>query len=149
MKELAYVVLKEFSKENVFRAGEFIITRLYRGAQSEGLDIFGHKKFANKVLVSKQEIQVYSLPQIAKTASHRILRTYQQVQSWVGDGALNPSKFGWEISNGKMMPNKMKKQHPSQRLLSIHVIRCNCKTYCDNKSCTFKQHGQDCNLSCV
>ena len=146
LKEVAYVFLKESSKEDVLRAGEFLITSLYGGAQSEGLDILRYNKFANKVLVSKQVVQVHTLPPTAEAASHHILRTYQQVQSWVGDGTLNPSDFGWDISNGKMMPIKMKNQPAPQRLLSI--IRCNCKTNCDNKRCTCKKHGLDCNLSC-
>ena len=65
---------------------------------------------------------------------------------YVGDGTLNPSEFGWDISNGKMMPIIMKNQPAPQRVLSI--IRCNCRSNCDNKRCTCKKHGLDCNLSC-
>ena len=40
--------------------------------------------------------------------------------------------------------NEKKNQPAPQR---ISIIRCNCKTECDNKRCTCKKHGPDCNFS--
>ncbi|CAC5380091.1 unnamed protein product [Mytilus coruscus] len=68
------------------------------------------------------------------------LRAYFKVQTWIGGEEIDPCDFGWLIVNGKLMPIKTTKQPAPQRLLSI--IRCNCKTNCDNRRYTCR------NISC-
>ncbi|CAC5419297.1 unnamed protein product [Mytilus coruscus] len=128
--------------EGVINAGEKIITFLL----IEGLDVLRYKKFANRVLTCKEVIQIHILLPTTETASYHSLRTYFQVQTWIGGEEIDPCDFGWLIVNGRLMPIKTKKQPAPQRLLSI--IRCNCKTNCDTRRCTCKKHGLECNISC-
>ena len=86
---------------------------------------------------------------IAEEASQCILRTYQQASAIMeGEGTFYLSKFGWQVSNGKLISIKMENQSALQRLLS--TTHCKCKTYYDNKRFTGikKKHGLDCNMSC-
>ena len=61
---------------------------MYGSAQSMGLDIVRYRIFANKVN------KLHTLQPTAEAGSHHILRIYQRVQSWIGDGMLNPSELG-------------------------------------------------------
>ncbi|VDI53443.1 Hypothetical predicted protein [Mytilus galloprovincialis] len=146
LKELGEVFLKESLVEDVKNAGEKVITFLYGGVPHEGLDILRYKKFANRVLTCKEVIQIHNLPPTTETATYHSLRTYFQVQTWIGGEEIDPCDFGWLIVNGKLMPIKTKRQPAPQRLLSI--IRCNCKTNCDTRRCTCRKHGLECNISC-
>ncbi|VDI55510.1 Hypothetical predicted protein [Mytilus galloprovincialis] len=146
LKELGEVFLKESLVEDVKNAGEKVITFLYGGVPHEGLDILRYKKFANRVLTCKEVIQIHTLPPTTETATYHSLRTYFQVQTWIGGEEIDPCDFGWLIVNGKLMPIKTKRQPAPQRLLSI--IRCNCKTNCDTRRCTCRKHGLECNISC-
>ncbi|VDI77900.1 Hypothetical predicted protein [Mytilus galloprovincialis] len=139
-------ILLESLVEDVKNAGEKVITFLYGGVPHEGLDILRYKKFANRVLTCKEVIQIHTLPPTTETATYHSLRTYFQVQTWIGGEEIDPCDFGWLIVNGKLMPIKTKRQPAPQRLLSI--IRCNCKTNCDTRRCTCRKHGLECNISC-
>ncbi|CAG2195214.1 unnamed protein product [Mytilus edulis] len=137
---------KKMHSNDVKNAGEKVITFLYGGVPHEGLDILRYKKFANRVLTCKEVIQIHTLPPTTETATYHSLRTYFQVQTWIGGEEIDPCDFGWLIVNGKLMPIMTKRQPTPQRLLLI--IRCNCKTNCDTRRCTCRKHGLECNISC-
>lgn len=146
LKDLGGVFLKESVKEDIINAGEQIISFLYGGVPLEGLDVLRYKKFANRVLTSKEVIQVHTLPPTTEAATYHSLRTYLQVQTWIEGKELNASDFGWFVANGRLMPIKTKKYPAPQRLLSI--IHCKCKTNCETRRCTCKKHGLECNEAC-
>ena len=83
----------------------------------------------------------------AETASHCILRTYQQANAiMVDEGTFYSSKFGWQVSYGKLMSIKMENQSAPQRLLS--KTHCKCKTNNDKKCFTGKKN-MDCIAICL
>ena len=62
LKELGDVFLKISQMEDIIKSGERIITNLYGGVSSESLNVLRYKKFANKVVTSKEVIQIHTLP---------------------------------------------------------------------------------------
>jgi aryl-phospho-beta-D-glucosidase BglC (GH1 family) len=55
-------------------------TNLYGGVPSESLNVLRYKKFANKVVTSKEVIQIHTLPPTTEAAVYQSLRVYYQVQ---------------------------------------------------------------------
>jgi hypothetical protein len=73
LNELGDVFLKISQMEDILKSGERIITNLYRGVPSESLR---YKKFANKVVTSKEVIQIHALPPTTEAIVYHNLRVY-------------------------------------------------------------------------
>ena len=80
LKELGDVFLKISQMEDIIKSGERIITNLYGGVPSESLNVLSYKKFATKVVTSKEVIQIHTLPPTSEAAVYHDLRVYYQVQ---------------------------------------------------------------------
>ena len=80
LKTLGDVFLKISQMEDIIKSGERIITNLYGGVPSESLNVLRYKKFANKVVTSKEVIQIHTLPPTTEAAVYQSLRVYYQVQ---------------------------------------------------------------------
>ena len=147
LKELGDVFLKISQMEDIIKSGERIITNLYRGVPTENLNVLRYKKFATKVVTSREVILIHTLPPTTEAAVYHDLRVYYQVQICrIGGPELDACEFGWFINNDKMMPIKTKNRPAPEKLLSI--IRCNCKTNSETRRCSCRKHGLECNISC-
>jgi hypothetical protein len=80
LKTLGDVFLKISQMEDIIKSGERIITNLYGGVPSESLNVLRYKNFANKVVTSKEVIQIHTLPPTIDAAVYQSLRVYYQVQ---------------------------------------------------------------------
>ena len=94
LKELRDVFLKISQMEDIIKSGERIITNLYGGVPSESRNVLGYKKFATKVVTSKEVIQIHALPPTSKAAVYHDLRVYYQNQIWIGGLELDVCEFG-------------------------------------------------------
>jgi hypothetical protein len=94
LKELGDVFLKISQMEDIIKSGERIITNLYGGVPSESLNVLRYKKFATKVVTSKEVIQIHTLPPTSEAAVYHDLMVYYQVQIWIGGLELDACEFG-------------------------------------------------------
>ena len=136
-------------KEDIIKAGEDILVKLYGGAELENLNILRYRRWAQKVMSNTfATLQVQSLPPTSDAASHHCLRVFYQVKEWINDNEdIQPIDFGWHLVDGKMEPVKTSLPVAPEKLLNI--IRCRCKTNCDTKRCTCRKHGLLCSLACT
>lgn len=143
LKEQAVKFTGVTSKTEIIQAGEETLLSLYNGAPYEGLDNLRFRNFASKVMTSTTSVQVHSLPPTSAAASYHSMRTYLQVQEWTGNVYnLNPLEWGWKQADNLLLPVQTHLQPAPEDLLKI--IRCSCKSNCDSKRCTCREHGLEC-----
>ena len=146
-KHQAEIFARESPKMEVVRAGEEALSCLYGGTPGESLDLLRYRKFCTKVMTDTVSVQVHILPPTSAAASYHSQRTYLQVQQWRGIGNnLIPRDWGWDTAKDKLQPILTHLPPAPEKLLKI--IRCNCKTDCDNKRCNCKKHGLQCSVAC-
>ncbi len=59
---------------------------------------------------------------------------------------LDPEQWGWLQTRGRLEPRTTDLPPAPDDLLKI--VRCQCKTDCDTRMCTCKNHGQKCSDAC-
>ncbi|GBN50864.1 hypothetical protein AVEN_64314-1 [Araneus ventricosus] len=69
------------------------------------------------------------LPPTVGAARFHALRSYLQIQKWLGH-EKNPLEWGWVPTRFGLSPRKMERDAASESLLKI--ISCNCKKGCKN-----------------
>ena len=62
-------------------------------------------------------IKAQTLPPTSDSAALHSLRCYLQVQVWIGNTGLDPTKYGFYVMNGTMLPITMQK--PAAPVLQI------------------------------
>lgn len=133
-------------KTDIVKTGEAVILALFGALPEEGLNSLRYRLFSSKTVSSTCSIQVQTLPPTSSAAALHCLRVYHQVQTWMGNSALDPLDYGWEMSGGLMMP--VKSDIPPAPDSLLQVIRCKCKTGCDSKKCTCRKNGLECTIAC-
>ncbi|XP_050315527.1 uncharacterized protein LOC126750071 [Anthonomus grandis grandis] len=84
------------------------------------------------------------LPPTRNAARFHCLRTYQQVQKWLGN-EKNPLDWGWIRSAQGLIPQLMTKP-PAPQLL-LNMISCTCKKGC-TYNCGCRKAGLKCSAIC-
>ena len=79
------------------------------------------------------------------SASFHSMRTYLQVQAWLGR-ELSPEDWGFQLIHGQCRPIRMVEAPAPIELLKI--IRCNCSQNCSTKVCTCKKFNLFCTVAC-
>lgn len=59
---------------------------------------------------------------------------------------MDPLEWGWKVKDNMYVPIHTDKDPAPQTL--INIIRCNCKMYCQSKSCSCRKHGMECTSAC-
>lgn len=96
---------------------------------------------------STKYVEAKSLPPTSAATRFHSLRVWYQIQDWKGkSGNLDPQDWGWSLQDQQLVPVKTNLPPAPTELLS--VVRCNCKTGCDNLRCTCRRHGIDCSPVC-
>ena len=134
------------SKEQLLNAGSEIVSCLYGGHPNEGLDFLRYRKFGTKLAAGSIAIQCQNLPPTSDAASFHILRAFHQTHYWLGGTELPATDWGWYLSSGNLYPIKTSKAPAPSSL--IKMIRCQCKSSCDNHRCTCRKNGLECSISC-
>lgn len=146
-KKQAHVFMKTVPQDDIFRAGEEVLTCLYGGQVGEGLDVLRHRRFCEKMSASTSSVQVHTLPPTSGSARYHSARVCYQVHEWMGEeGSLKPEEWGWVQAQDRLEPKTTDLPAAPEALLK--VVRCNCKTDCNTRRCTCKKHGLDCSGAC-
>ena len=149
--EIAGKVFDVDSSDVVAKFGIQLLIRMYGGFEFETLDIMRYRKFASKVVSNSVNfLQIQTLPPTTAAAEQHCKRTFYQVIEWTKrdeDLQLDPLDWGWTMSNGKLVPVKTCLPAAPDEL--INVIRCKCKSNCDNRRCSCRKHGLQCTTACT
>ena len=94
--------------------------------------------FCDKLVSSKTQIKPYVLPPTSSAAKNHSMRVFCQVMQWKGT-EIDPTKWGWKITNNMMMPKYTDLPCAPEELLKI--ISCNCKIGCSSMRCSCKKNG--------
>jgi hypothetical protein len=125
--EIAGKVFDVDSSDVVAKFGIQLLIRMYGGFEFETLDIMRYRKFASKVVSNSVSfLQIQTLPPTTAAAEQHCKRTFYQVIEW--------TKRDEDLSNGKLVPVKTRLPAAPDEL--INVIRCKCKSNCDNRRCS-------------
>ena len=137
----------EATKDELVKAGEKAFVHLYGGRDEEGLDNLCYRKFCEK-LKGTSHVLCQTLPPTFAASVYHSLRVYFQVMQWKGkQKSMNPEDWGWQLVDNKYLPKQTDKAAAPTELLNI--IFCGCKTQCDTRRCTCRQHGLFCSDVCT
>lgn len=129
-------------KESLIEAGERIMTVLYSSNSSKTcLNDIRYEMFARSI--TKSKFNLASLPPTSGAAAQHSLRTYCQVQFWLGE-RKEPKNWGWKYENGYRPVQTLDDPAPPEIL---SVISCKCKTSC-GRNCTCKKAALNCSAIC-
>jgi len=137
------------SKDEIVKAGEYLLLSLYKARPNEDLTKLRHRIFLEKVSSSNTTafVKPERLPPTEAAASFHSQRVRLQVSRWKGEPAdLDPADWGWVLRDHKYSPVMTHLLPAPQTLLS--VVRCNCKTGCENSRCSCKKNGLACTFAC-
>ena len=140
--------LKLFGKSNpgqniIAAAGESVFIALYGGNESDSsIDQLRYKMFSRAGLKTKTDLS--RLLPTSSAARQHFLRTYHQIQKWIGE-EKNALNWGWKERNGVLEPMTTD-QEPIPRIL-LDIVSCGCTTNC-SRACGCRNAGLKCSVLC-
>ena len=93
----------------------------------------------------KDSFNLATLPPTSAAAKQHILRTYLQVQQWIGN-ELEPTDWGWRVYMDTLIPVPTDQPPAPERLLNL--VSCKCKTGC-SRGCGCRRVGALCSPMCA
>lgn len=129
--------------ESISEAGLRFLTMLYGGKAGDTLDKLRFDLFSKAFIKSK--FNLASLPPTSEAAHQHCLRTYLQVQMWLGQ-QMDPLLWGWQASKFGLDPVPSSKEPAPKALLS--TIFCKCTKGCAG-GCGCRKTGMKCSLICA
>ncbi|KYN17594.1 hypothetical protein ALC57_10109, partial [Trachymyrmex cornetzi] len=134
---------KDIDTEVLVAAGERFLIAVYGGEKQEtSLSSLRYKRFAKSV--TKSTFNLSTLPPPTTAAREHILRTYLQVQTWMGN-YKEPEEYGWRKTKQGLEPVINNAQAVLQELLKI--IACKCKRK-SGGACGCRKAGLKCSMIC-
>lgn len=137
---------QDVSHQDIARAGEQIFVLTYGGKSGETLDHLRYRKFCEKIATCSIHVHPKALPPTSSAAVQHSYRVYCQVNEWKGN-VIEPTEWGWELQEGKLVAITSTKQPAPQELLKI--LRCGCKRDCTSKNCTCRTYNMKCTYACT
>ncbi|GBM17076.1 hypothetical protein AVEN_107517-1 [Araneus ventricosus] len=129
--------------EQVTEAGEYVLVALYGGdPATQNLDELRYHSFVKAA--AKTKFNLARLPPTTDAAQLHAMRSYHQVQTWLGN-EKDPLKWGWMHTPSGLFPKKSEKDPAPESLLQC--ISCTCKKGCTN-ACGRRKAGLHCSLLC-
>ncbi|GBL91834.1 hypothetical protein AVEN_172758-1 [Araneus ventricosus] len=114
--------------EQVTEAGENVLVALYGGdPATQNLDELRYHSFVKAA--AKTKFNLARLPPTTDAAQLHAMRSYHQVQTWLGN-EKDPLKWGWMHTPSGLFPEKSEKDPAPESLLQC--ISCTCKKVCTN-----------------
>lgn len=152
-KKREYDLLDTFTNnrsthDEVKRAGETFILKLYGASKFESLDEYRHIAYKRAIGRSSlsSSFQLESIPPTSAAAKQHSYRTYLTVQEWMGN-ALPPTEWGWRSQDGTLAPVETDISVAPNTLLNM--VSCGCKPDgCSNMTCSCKKLGLFCTSMC-
>lgn len=130
----------------IVAGGKKAVCILYGGKVWQELDDLRYQRFTEKVSSKTTAVQVQSLPPTEAAVYYHSLRTYYQIQTWLGNSSLDTHKFGWELKSNMLRAKTTDLEPAPANLLSN--IRCGCKGNCETKRCNCKKFSMKCTTAC-
>lgn len=127
--------------DEVKRAGEAFILKLYGASSFEYLDDYRHIAYKRAIGRSSlsSSFQLESLPLTSAAAKQHSYRTYLTVQEWMGN-SLPPTEWGWRFQDGTLTPVETDIAVAPDTLLNM--VACGCKPDgCRSMTCSCKKLG--------
>ena len=133
--------------EEIKSAGEYsLIVLCGVDPMLESVNMGRSVKFCQKLANSKTYISPEKLPPTSDSGYQHSLRTYRQVQEWLGF-ELDPLLYGFQNWNNQLRPIMMTQPAAPDRLLD--TIHCGCETGCITPSrCVCRKSNLLCTLAC-
>ncbi|GBL87163.1 hypothetical protein AVEN_270458-1 [Araneus ventricosus] len=129
--------------EHVTEAGENVLVTLYGGdPATQNLDELRYHSFVKAA--AKTKFNLVRLPPTTDAAQLHALRSYHQVQTWLGN-EKDPLKWDWMHTPSGLFPKKSEKDRTPESLLQC--ISCTCRKGCTN-ACGCSKAGLHCSLLC-
>ncbi|GBM75215.1 hypothetical protein AVEN_237332-1 [Araneus ventricosus] len=147
LKEKIQVFLKsEVTIDQVAKAGETFMIHLYGGIPRTSACDFNHLRYTLFTQsATKARSTLARLPPTVDAARFHALRSYLQIQKWLGH-EKNPLEWGWVPTRFGLSPSKMERDAAPESLLKI--ISCVCKKGCKNV-CGCRKAGLICSSLCT
>jgi len=76
---------KDICKEEIIKAGEMALVKMFGGGINDDLDNLRLKKFKEKVMTNRTHVEPQQLPPTSAAGKFHNLRVYHQVQTWLGN----------------------------------------------------------------
>ncbi|GBM72836.1 hypothetical protein AVEN_17885-1 [Araneus ventricosus] len=114
------------------KTGETFLIHLYGGnprTSACDLNYLRYTLFTQSATKAKSTLA--RLPPTVDAALFHALRSYLQIQKWLGH-EKNPLEWGWVPTRFGLSPRKMERDAAPESLLKI--VSCNCKKGCKNAS---------------
>ena len=135
------------SQQQVQKAGETFLLKLYGASSCESLDQFryiAYKKAIKKTPLSST-FQLATLPPTSAAAKQHSFRTYLTVQQWMGR-PLQPTAWGWKLDD-ILAPVETDRPIAPDTLLNL--ISCGCRADGCGVSCGCRKMGVHCSALCT
>jgi hypothetical protein len=128
----------------ITEAGERFLVVLYGGNhETTSLNKLRYKSYVTSAL--KVTSYIAALPPTESAASQHALRTFYQVQQWLGKN-VPPTEWGWKQVGNTLIPITTLKSPAPDSLLSL--VACSCKKGC-SKNCGCRRVGLFCSKLCA
>lgn len=108
---------------------------------------FGSKSFKKKIATATNFVHPQELPPTSDAAKFYSMRTYYQVQIWLGSTSLLPQDWGWNLKDGQLLPIMCEKAPAPESILKM--VKCACKGGCGSNRCSCRKNGLECSTACV
>lgn len=123
-------------------AGEKVLVALYGGKNENNLNNLRYDGFTRSI--TKSKFNLASLPPTKAAARQHSLRTFHQVQHWMGN-KLPAESWGWKQGSQGLTP-VLSLQDPAPKEL-LHFVQCRCEKGC-GKRCGCRKSGLKCSDAC-
>lgn len=134
------------SKDNIARAGEEFLLKLYGARRVDTLDKYRYTCYNRSISSSSvsSSFKLQSLPPTSAAAAQHSFRTYLTVQQWKGN-QLDPTEWGWRIQDNMMVPVETDQHVAPDSILKL--VSCGCKGGC-GRACGCRKLGLHCTPMC-
>ncbi|GBO09407.1 hypothetical protein AVEN_87148-1 [Araneus ventricosus] len=132
-----------FHNPQATEAGENVLVAVYGGdPATQNLDQLRYHSFVK--VAAKTKFNLARLPPTTDAAQLHAMRSYNQVQTWLGN-EKDPLKWDWMHTPSGLFPKKSEKDPTPESLLQC--ISCTCRKGCTN-ACGCRKAGLHCSLLC-
>ncbi|GBM08416.1 hypothetical protein AVEN_108404-1 [Araneus ventricosus] len=141
--DITSALFGQATTEQVTEAGENVLVALCGGdPATKNLDELRYHSFVKAA--AKIKFNLARLPPTTDAAQLHAMRSYHQVQTWLGN-EKDPLKWGWMHTQSGLFRKKSEKDPAPESLLQC--ISCTCKKGCTNV-CGCRKAGLHCSLLC-
>lgn len=128
--------------DSIDAAGEKVLVALYGGKTEDSLNKLRYDGFSRSI--TKSKFNLASLPPTKAAARQHSLRTFHQVQHWMGND-LQAESWGWKHGSQGLTPI-LTLQDPAPKEL-LEFVQCRCAKGCGAR-CGCKKAGLNCSEAC-